>query len=77
MKLRYLVVARLYFEADNNTPSDQLWTEVAEFEQEDLARAEKVIIDEFKDDTDAVDIEVEFIPLSEIDHEWRKVGEIW
>ena len=45
MKLRYLVVARLYFEADNNTPSDQLWTEVAEFEQEDLARAEKVIID--------------------------------
>lgn len=77
MKLRYLVVARLYFEADNNTPSDQLWTEVAEFEQEDLARAEKVIIDDFNSDTDAVDIEVEFIPLAEIDHEWRKVGEIW
>jgi hypothetical protein len=50
---------------------------MVEFEQTDLARAEKVIIDEFKDDTGAVDIEVEFIPLAGIDHEWLKISEIW
>lgn len=77
MKLRYLVVARLGFEKDNNTPSDQVWAETAEFEEEDLARAEKVIIDEFKDDTNAEEIEVDFIPLSEIDHDWQKISERW
>jgi hypothetical protein len=75
--MKYLVVTRLYFEADNNTPSAQVWTEVAELEHEELARVEKDIINDFKSDTNAEEIEVDFIPLSDLEREWRKISERW
>lgn len=74
--MKYLVVARQFFESDNNTPSDKVWVKITELEPADLARAEKVYIDEFNED-DPIDVNITFYPVSEVDEEWIKITEIW
>ena len=45
--MKYLVVVRGFNEADNNTPSDEIWTKITDIEPSDLPKYEKIYTSEF------------------------------
>lgn len=73
--MKYLFIARGFNEPDNSTPSDEIWCRTVECEPTEVARYEKVFIDEFSEDY-AYGVEIMFEPLENFD-EWVKVSEIW
>lgn len=74
--MKYLVVVRGFNEADNNTPSDEIWTKITDIEPSDLAKCEKIYTSEFEADYEH-GVSVDFYPIAELDEEWLKVMEIW
>ena len=74
--MKYLVVVRGFNEADNNTPSDEVWTKITDIEPSDLAKYEKIYTSEFENDYE-YGVSVDFYPIAELDETWVKVMEIW
>lgn len=74
--MKYLVILRGFNEPDNNTPSDEIWTKIADIEPNDLAKCEKVYTGEFENDYEH-GVGIDFYPLDEVNNEWIKVSEIW
>ena len=74
--MKYLGVVRGFNEADNNTPSDEIWTKITDIEPSDLPKYEKVYTSEFAADYEHA-ARVDFYPIAELDEEWLKVMEIW
>lgn len=74
--MKYLVVVRGFNEADNNTPSDEIWVKITDIEPSDLPKYEKVYTSEFEADYEH-GVSVDFYPINEIDETWLKVMEIW
>lgn len=74
--MKYLVVVRGFNEADNNTPSDEIWAKITDIEPSDLTKCEKVYTSEFETDYEH-GVSVDFYPIAEIDETWLKVMEIW
>lgn len=74
--MKYLVVVRGFNEADNNTPSDEIWAKITDIEPSDLAKCEKVYTSEFENDYEH-GVSVDFYPIAEIDETWEKIIEIW
>lgn len=76
--MKHLVVVRGYNEPDNNTPSDEIWVKVEDFDptynRYDL---EKKYEAEFKDVDYANGVSVDCYPLAEIESGWLKISEIW
>ena len=73
---KYLVIARAFNEPDNNTPSSEVWVKVSEFKDKYQAnQAESIITDDWL--TDYQDVDVEIIPLDELDEEWRNISETY
>lgn len=73
---KYLVIARAFNEPDNNTPSSEVWVKVSEFKDDSQAnQAESIIADDWL--TDYQDVDVEIIPLDELDEEWRNISETY
>lgn len=73
---KYLAIARGFNEPDNNTPSDVIWCKVVDCSDDEVAKYEKVFTDEFSEDYEH-GVDVQLIPISEIQDEWEKVIEIW
>ena len=75
--MKHLVVVRGYNEPDNNTPSDEIWVRVDDFDPtfngHDL---EKKYEAEFDGDY-ANGTSVDYYPLAEVEGGWIKVSEIW
>ena len=74
--MKYLVVVRGFNEADNNTPSDEIWTKITDIEPSDLPKYEKVYTSEVEADYE-YGVSEDFYPIAELDEEWLKVMEIW
>lgn len=72
---KYLVIARVFNEPDNNTPESEVWAKVSEFNEEDISQAESIIANDWLDD--CVDVDVEIIPLDTLDEEWQVISEIY
>ena len=74
--MKYLVVARGFNEPDNNTPSDEILAKVIDIEPTAVAKYEKVITDDLNSDYEhGVDIQI--IPIEELQDEWKGVFDIW
>lgn len=73
MKKKYLVVARVFNEPDNNTPESEVWVKVSEFEEDEICHAESIIENDWL--TDCQDVEAEIIPLDALDEEWQQISE--
>lgn len=71
--MKYLAVIRGYNEADQNTPSDEVWCSVIETDNPNVRARE--IENEWRDNFN-FDIDVELIPLTEL-KEWKKVLVLW
>ena len=74
--MKYLVVVRGFNEADNNTPSDEIWAKITDIEPSDLPKYEKVYTSEFETDYEQ-GVSIDFYPIAELDETWVKVMEIW
>lgn len=75
--MKYLVILTEHYEPDNNTPKEKVWAKVVEFENyHEKRQAEDIYLNESVEDG-AIDAEVKFIPLDEIDGEWEKIEEVW
>ena len=73
--MKYLVVVRGFNEANNNTPSDEIWTKITDIEPSDLSKCEKVYTNEFETDYEH-GVSVDVYPIEELDNEWLKILEI-
>lgn len=74
--MKYLVILRVGYEPDNNTPSEEIWAKITEFKDEDEKnRAEEVYLEETAENS--IGAIVQFFPLKDLDEDWEKVGEVW
>ena len=69
--MKYLVVARGFNEPDNNTPSDDIWARIMEFDPDDKVSIESTISDELIDTYGYIGVDVKAIRL---DDEALKTG---
>lgn len=74
--MEYLVIVRGLNEADNNTPSDEIWVKITDIDPSDLPEYEKIYTSEFMADYEH-GVSVDFYPVEKIYETWRKVMEIW
>ena len=74
--MRYLVVVRGYNEPDNNTPSDEIMVKVADYEPTEVERIKQSIEASFETDYEH-GVEIQIIPIEEIQDNWKGVFEIW
>ena len=70
--MKYLVVVRGFNEADNNTPSDEIWAKITDIEPSDLPKYEKIYTSEFENDYEH-GVSVDFYPINEIDETWAMI----
>ena len=74
--MRYLFIARVINEPDNNTPQEQIWCKVVECDVKEVANYEKSFRDEFMEISNH-DVEIIFEPLDNFEDEWFKISELW
>ena len=72
--MKYLAVARVFNEPDNNTPASEVFVKSIECNEKDKDRLEEHLAHRFVV-KGRVDCKVELLPLSSIKDEWQKVSE--
>lgn len=76
VKMKYLFIARVINEPDNNTPQEQIWCKVVECDVKEVANYEKSFRDEFMEISN-YDVEIIFEPLDNFEDEWFKISDLW
>lgn len=72
--MKYLAIATVCNEPDNNTPASEVFIKSIECNEADKDRWEEHLARRFVVDGH-VDCDVELLPLSSIKDEWQKVSE--
>ena len=72
--MKYLAIARVFNEPDNNTPSNEVFVKSIECSEKDKDRLEEHLAHRFVVEG-RVDCDVELWPLPSIKDEWQKVSE--
>ena len=74
--MKYIAVARIYNEPDNNTAANQVWIKVVECEESELSKMESMFANDFISDG-CENCDVELMPYSLFEDEWLKISEEW
>lgn len=81
--MRYIAIARVFFEPDNNTPSDMILArtvggiDTKEYRQRLETKLMKDLEKTYVEDGGAIGVEVKCYSADKLDKDWGLVEEIW
>ena len=73
---KYLVAVRGFNEPDNNTPADNIFCKIADYEDNELEKVRKLLEREFEEDH-PIGVDIKIVPVEELQGKWSELFTIW